>query len=353
MVTELKRIAIVALFFLAGFSVNAFPGIFSTNNEKQISTDSGKYRIYNPYAKTKRLTLKGQMHCHTTNSDGKLAPLELCKKYQSIGFDFMTITDHEYITPEPVGNELIWIGNSYENTNGNTPTTSAANYAHICVYDTDSMLLAPNYTKYNSYKSINEVQQFHEVERKEMINLCHPNWSGFYLPDSTMLNCNGHFSFVECWNDGAANDSMKLRTCCRGWDLLLSRGLRVYSLGVDDYHSGNGIGEGWAEVFSNTKSKKAIMSSLAKGDYVAANGKLGINPIAIKKIQLKRNILSVHIEAPATIRFIGKNGKVLKQEDSVTGSDYSITGNELYVRVEIWSGVYAKWLQPYFIERIR
>lgn len=353
MMTRFKRFVTLALFFFAGFSVNAYPGIFSNNNEKRIAIGSGKYRIYNPYTKTKSLTLKGQMHCHTTHSDGKLSPLELCQKYKSIGFDFMTITDHEYITPEPAGNELIWLGNSYENTNGNTPTTSAANYAHICVYNTDSMLLAPNYSIYNSYKSINEVVQFHEIDRKEMTNLCHPNWSGFYLPDSTMLNCKGDFSFVECWNDGAANDSMKLRTCCRGWDILLSRGLRVYSLGVDDYHSGNGIGEGWAEVYTNSKSKKTIMNSLADGNFVAANGKQGINPIVIKKIQLKQNILNVNIEAPATIRFIGKNGVVLKQENYVTTSNYSITGNELYVRIEIWSGVYAKWLQPYFIERIR
>lgn len=347
-----KHVATVALFFSSVLTVNAFPGFFSSNNEQKVTTESGKCRIYNPYAKTTKHSLKGQMHCHTINSDGKLTPLELCKRYQSIGFDFMTITDHSFITPEPEGNELIWIGNSYENTNGKTATTTAANYAHICVYDTDSMLLAPNFTKYRSYKTINEVQQFHEVERNEMINLCHPNWDGFYLPDSTMLNCNGNLSFVECWNDGAANDSMKLRSCCRGWDLLLSRGLRVYSFGVDDYHSGNSIGVGWVEVNTNSKNKKSIMSSLEKGNYVAANGKLGINPIAIKKIQLKRNVISVQIEAPATIRFIGKNGQVLKQENSVTASNYAITGNELYVRVEVWSGVYAKWLQPYFVEKI-
>ncbi len=346
---SMKKLLPVLFLFLTGLFTQANPGIFTGNNEERVTIGDVVYRIYNPYAKRQKLTLKGQMHCHTTNSDGKLSPLELCQKYQSVGFDFLTITDHEYITPEPEGNELIWLGDSYENTNGNSPTTSAANYAHICVYDTDSMLLAPNYTKYKSYKSINEVVQFHSVERKEMTNLCHPNWLGFYLPDSTMLNCKGDFSFVECWNDGAADDSAKLVHCCRGWDILLSRGLRVYSLAVDDYHSGIEIGNGWVDVYSKSKSKKEIMKSLASGNYVAASGNMGINPIKIKDIQLKRNVISVSIEAPATIRFIGKNGELLKQEHSVTASSYSITGNELYVRVEIWSGVYGKWLQPFFL----
>ena len=37
---------------------------------------------------------KGNIHCHTTCSDGKLSPDSIVKAYQDKGYDFLAITDH-------------------------------------------------------------------------------------------------------------------------------------------------------------------------------------------------------------------------------------------------------------------
>ena len=37
---------------------------------------------------------KGNIHCHTTCSDGKLSPDAIVKAYQDKGYDFLAITDH-------------------------------------------------------------------------------------------------------------------------------------------------------------------------------------------------------------------------------------------------------------------
>ena len=38
--------------------------------------------------------LKGNLHSHTTNSDGKLSPEETVAKYKELGHDFISLTDH-------------------------------------------------------------------------------------------------------------------------------------------------------------------------------------------------------------------------------------------------------------------
>ena len=42
--------------------------------------------------------LKGNTHTHTLNSDGDSAPDEVVKWYRENGYNFLFITDHEYIT---------------------------------------------------------------------------------------------------------------------------------------------------------------------------------------------------------------------------------------------------------------
>ena len=44
--------------------------------------------------------LKGNLHTHSTKSDGNLSPEELIKKYREEGFDFVAVTDHRD-KPEP------------------------------------------------------------------------------------------------------------------------------------------------------------------------------------------------------------------------------------------------------------
>ena len=43
---------------------------------------------------------KGNLHCHSTNSDGKLTPEEVKAFYASRGYDFLSVTDHRKIGEE-------------------------------------------------------------------------------------------------------------------------------------------------------------------------------------------------------------------------------------------------------------
>lgn len=43
------------------------------------------------------MMLKGQLHTHTTFSDGTLTPQEVADVYASLGFDFLAFTDHDHL----------------------------------------------------------------------------------------------------------------------------------------------------------------------------------------------------------------------------------------------------------------
>lgn len=41
---------------------------------------------------------KGNLHCHTTESDGAKTPQEVITLYRDMGYDFLAITDHRHVT---------------------------------------------------------------------------------------------------------------------------------------------------------------------------------------------------------------------------------------------------------------
>ena len=45
---------------------------------------------------------KGNLHCHTTESDGRLPPQQVAALYERAGYDFLAITDHRRVT-DPAG----------------------------------------------------------------------------------------------------------------------------------------------------------------------------------------------------------------------------------------------------------
>jgi len=50
--------------------------------------------------------LRGNLHAHTTFSDGQLSPAELVAAYERLGYDFLAITDHEELIGEAYWREV-------------------------------------------------------------------------------------------------------------------------------------------------------------------------------------------------------------------------------------------------------
>ncbi len=53
--------------------------------------------------------LRGNLHAHTTFSDGVRSPAALIAEYESLGYDFLAITDHEDLIPTEYWKSLEWL----------------------------------------------------------------------------------------------------------------------------------------------------------------------------------------------------------------------------------------------------
>lgn len=74
--------------------------------------------------------LKGNLHTHSTNSDGRLTPEELAEAYRTRGYDFLAITDHDVFKSYPeLCSEKFLVLPGMELTG---PLTDTKN-SHLCV----------------------------------------------------------------------------------------------------------------------------------------------------------------------------------------------------------------------------
>jgi hypothetical protein len=308
-------------------------GIESLNNKDLTSEtntlmkeyEGKKYAIDNPYKNGGSLHLKGQIHCHTTGSDGVDTPTELVTAYKNAGYDFITITDHDEITADPEVAGITWIGTGVEE--------NRLYGRHVCVYD-----LTEQSTSLNTQDILN----FHRNNAK-MTSIAHPNWTGNYIMEENELRELYGFNFIEVYNklvEGYADEQ---------FDYSLSNGKKVFATSVEDCHdiSSAAFNKGWIVVHTDTNSKSAILSSMRDGNFYASTG----NDI---DISLSGNIVTASSVGSSNFIFYGRNGRILKTENGVTSSNYTILGDEMYVRVKstLVSDSTIAWSQPIFIDTL-
>jgi hypothetical protein len=282
--------------------------------------------FYNPYSYAGSVKLKGQMHCHSTNSaDGNYSPSELAAMFKKAGYDFFTITDHDYITTEPQGNELIWLCNSYESTQ----------MTHQCVYNAGSVL--------KGVLSIRDVIDYQVFKRSAVVGLAHPNWLRHWVEKEDLItDCKGT-SFVEVWN-GTMNTSLG-ENGPRAWDIMLSNNMRVLALAVDDLHAAGHLKKGWVEVLSMSRNRNDIMFALLKGAFYATNG------ATIDAVEYRRDTITIRTGSPTAITaFYGVDGVQLGEKIVGNNAQYGIKGSEKYVRAVVENKGKYCWTQPIFLK---
>jgi len=143
------------------------------------------------------------------------------------------------------------------------------------------------------------------------------------------------------------------------WDELLSAGMRVYGVAVDDSHNFRqeftidrpNPGRAWVVVRSPSLTRENILSALTAGNFYASTG------VELADVVAASGSLSVNVQPSSPSRsdrrhrvvFIGARGKVLSVSND-NPATYTFAGTERYVRarVEASSGQRA-WTQPVFV----
>lgn len=215
------------------------------------------------YYGKKLLSLKANLHTHSTRSDGTFAPEEVIRLYSEAGYDVLSLTDHR--------------------------TTQ-----DISRYDSRNLLLIPGIEVHPGHDrhdrpkwhvvGINvplgfkhthpenegmTVQQTIDALREAgaLAFLAHPNWCGFSSAD--LLPLTG-YSGIEVYN-----------TECRGigraysiqtWDELLGEGRDVNAIAVDDMHGPGSLFKGRTVICAEERTPESVLDALRKGNFYASQG---------------------------------------------------------------------------------
>ena len=82
--------------------------------------------------------LKGALHIHTTCSDGELTIAEVVRVYSSLGFDFIALTDHDYLMRANCYDEIYSLDTDLIIFTGVEMTVFEKGYVHVNRIDGDT-----------------------------------------------------------------------------------------------------------------------------------------------------------------------------------------------------------------------
>ncbi len=211
----------------------------------------------NPFA-APGVWLKGGVHIHTTRSDGKLEPDAVVEVYRQHGYDFLVFGDHWKITvPQAPEGMTIIPGAEFDARLDDDP----AEFHFIAVAPQTVQVKAKD-----PYEMAGEL-----LPRCAYLVAAHPYWSSMSTEQVLRLARLG-VPAMEVYNHGCQVDN-GLGYSMYAWDQVLSRGLRMNALAVDDAHfRSNDYCGGWVMLKAADRRPESIIAALQAGAFYSTTG---------------------------------------------------------------------------------
>lgn len=212
---------------------------------------------------------RGNLHTHSTLSDGLHTPEYVCSVYRDAGYDFLALTDHFMETYDyPIADTRSYRTERFTTILGaelHTGKTELGHIWHILAvglpFDFEHNL--PNETG-------PEIAQ-RAVKAGAFVTAAHPQWNGLTEHDVRSL---GDIHAVEIFNSTSADYNDKADGVYM-LDLLSMRGLRYFALATDDAHFKKDRYDairGWTMVKSTHNEPEALLDALKTGSYYSSTG---------------------------------------------------------------------------------
>lgn len=297
---------------------------------------------------------KGNTHTHTLNSDGDSSPDEVARWYREHGYQFLVLTDHNFLTSVEGLNALMGADEQFLILPGEE-VTDRIGEAPLHV----NGLLVERKVEPQGGPSVSEAIQ-RNVNAIRAANgvphLNHPNfgWAVTAADIKRVQNdrlfeiFNGH----PLVNNDGGGDSPGLEAM---WDDILSSGKLLYGIAVDDAHhfkrpfdpTASLPGKGWVYVRAPRLEGRAIVAALERGDFYSSTG------VELADVQFAAGRLTITVKqerwSKYRVRFIGKNGTTLAEVTDSPAS-YRVRGDEGYVRAVVYeSNGKRAWVQPVMV----
>ena len=296
---------------------------------------------------------RGNLHTHSTCSDGTLSPADACRLYREAGYDFVAITDHfraKYGYPltdtRPLrspgfttllGAELHAPGVTVP---GGPATDRAANREwHIVAAG-----LPPGFAPPGPRESGPELARRARAAGA-FVGMAHPAASLLTLADAQTLDA-AHA--VEVYNALAAHEDR-----ADSWhltDVLLSRGHRLGAYAADDAHFQSRDPRpcaAWVQVRAESLDPAALVAALRAGHYYASTGPL------IHEIGVDDGRITVGCSPAARVIVTGSvPGKRVTDGTELTACTLPLDmfANSPYIRVTVVDAAGGRaWTNPIWL----
>ena len=294
---------------------------------------------------------KGNTHTHTVESDGDSTPEEVTRWYKEHGYNFLVLSDHNVHTAVDALNARHAVPGTFTLIRGEEVTSAFEGKAiHVNGIDTRDRVGRQQGT------SIVDVLQrsVDAIRAKDGVpHINHPNFQWSLTPDQIRSVRNN--KLFEIYNGHPTvnnNGGGGIPGTEAAWDEILSSGILLYGIAVDDAHHfkdlGNprlaGPGRGWVSVRAAQLTSRAILTAMERGDFYASTG------VELDDYQATAAAMTVTVKkedsAKYRIQFIGKGGAIL-HEALDSPATYEFRGTEGYVRARVLeSNGRVAWCQP-------
>lgn len=211
--------------------------------------------------------LRGNLHGHSTNSDGDLTPERHCHFYAEAGYDFVCLSDH--FRPNfdwPITDTTAFRSEYFTTILGAELHTGAL--ANGEIWHFLGIGLPTDFTPPTEDETGPALAQ-RALDAGAFVALAHPEWYALTLEDALSMPEGVHA--VEVFNGtcaavGRGEGSSTL-------DQMLNAGRRINAIAVDDVHRYQRDAlAGWVMVKAASRSPEAILAALKAGAYYASTG---------------------------------------------------------------------------------
>lgn len=297
---------------------------------------------------------KGNTHTHTLNSDGDSSPDDVVKWYRAHGYHFLVLTDHNVLTSVAALNALHGLDQRFLVIRGEEVTDRFGELPlHINALAPDTLVRPQGGASVVEVLQRN-VDAIRAVRGVPHIN--HPNFGWSITADELAQVRNNRlfeiFNGHPMVNQQGGGGTPGLE---EAWDAILTGGVLLYGLAVDDAHhftrpEDRGAarpGQGWVMVRADSLTPSAILGAIERGDFYSTTG--------VELSEYRADARGVAVTVRTTtwsryrIQFIGRDGRLLAEVAAPTAA-YTIRGDEGYVRARILeSNGLVAWTQPVMV----
>ncbi len=287
-------------------------------------------QLHNPYESlTGGRWMRGNLHTHTTASDGRRPHQEVIDDYAARGYDFLMISDHDVYTGPEVYAGLDARGMIL--IPGNEITARGVHLLHVNA----DRLIAPHGLRQNVINAINRTQGFAIVN--------HPNWQSRFDHCTRAQAIEWvDYTGMEIFNgvvqrlDGSAYATDK-------WDMVLNDCRQVWGFANDDSHlAEHDVELGWNTAYVTDASPAGVVDALRSGRFYASTG------VTITRIEVDGHRVRVETDNAQRLVAMRELGKRIL---TVDGSAIEVEAPDdcAYIRIECWgAGERQAWTQPFF-----